>query len=301
MKILVTGSMGMVGMAFMTAAKAKGHQVLGIDRKAGVDLNNPDMVNQVISKFMPDFDIVVHLAGTSSTSKSLRNPVPDFSDNVMGTFQILEVCRVMKKPIIHTSSVKVYPSTSGGPRTPYGMTKFIGEVMVEEYMQSFGIPYIINRPGTIYGVNQSASADSGWVAWFVKAAANYEPLTIFGDGHQVRDVLAVEDYANLLVDQAENFIKYQGKTYDVGGGKPNAVSLLELLKFLDYKNYNFGKARLGDADEYIADNLDVNKVNGWQPTIGWQEGIKTIFDAWKAPEDAEVQEKETAAKKDSAS
>lgn len=274
MKLLVTGSQGMVGTMFMEAAKIAGHHVLGIDKKSGINLNEPDMVNAAIIKLMPDFDMVIHLAATCSTAKSLRSPVGDFADNAMATFQVAEICRIMQKPVIYTSSIKAEPNEKG-MRTPYGMTKFLGEEIIKEYKHTFGVPYIINRPGTIYGKGQSASPESGWLSWFVRAAVWQEPLTIFGTGEQVRDILAVQDYVHLLMDQVENFSAYEGYTYDVGGGEANAISLLQALEYLGYKNYNFGKKRPGDADRYVSVN-GVNEINGWQPVIGWKEGIDEL-------------------------
>lgn len=276
MKLIVTGSLGMVGRHFMKAAKERGHTVLGIDKKAGLGLNSPEL-KPLIAKRMPDFDMVVHLAATCSTSKSLVNPGQDFIDNVLATFQVMELCRTMKKPVLYTSTCKIHPDEKG-MRTPYGMTKWMGEEIMQEWRHSFGIPFVINRPGTIYGPHQDASTESGWLAWFIKAAKEQEPITIYGTGEQQRDVLFVDDYVALLLDQVENFAQYEGKTFDVGGGFENAVTLLEVLEFLEYNNFNKGKKRLGDVDKFVSGNEEVTAINGWKPKVGWKDGIKRVQD-----------------------
>lgn len=274
MKLLVTGSQGMVGKAFCKAAKARGHVVLGIDKKGGLNLNDPRLI-PAIAKQMPDFQMIVHLAATCSTSNSLINPAQDFADNVCGTFKVAELARVAKKPVIYTSTCKVEPDGEG-MRTPYGLTKYMGEELLQEYRHSFGIPFVINRPGTLYGPGQSASPESGWLSWFIKAAVEKEPITIFGIGDQVRDVLYVDDYVELLLDQVDNFEKYEGKVFPVGGGAANAISLLQTLEYLDYKNYNFGKPRKGDIKEVVCNNIEVSDINGWKPKMDWKEGIKLV-------------------------
>lgn len=279
MKLLVTGSLGMIGKAFCKAAKARGHVVLGIDKKGGLGLNDSRLIPAII-KQMPDFQMIVHLAATCSTSNSLVNPGQDFADNVIGTFQVAELARRLKKPVLYTSTCKVEPDGEG-MRTPYGLTKYMGEELLQEYRHSFGIPFVINRPGTIYGPGQSASPESGWLSWFIKAAVEKEPLTVFGTGEQRRDVLYVDDYVELLLDQVENFGKYEGKVFRVGGGFDNSMTLLEALTFLDYKNYNFGKARKGDVKEYVCNNLEVTAINGWKPKTSYKVGIKRVIDSLK--------------------
>ncbi len=140
----------------------------------------------------------------------------------------------------------------------------------------YGVDYLTNRPGTIYGPGQDCSPESGWLSWFVRASREKLPITIYGDGKQSRDVLWVEDYVDLLVDQINNWKKYHMRTYEVGGGEENEVTLLQVLKFLKYKNYAFAPERLGDMKRFVSDNNFVSSVNGWKPAMGWKEGVKKL-------------------------
>lgn len=280
MKLVITGSMGFIGSKFAETAKLKGHKTLGIDKRAGIGLNNQPQILQVIQKNMGKPDMFVHLAGTCSTGASITNPKEAFEDNTLATFNLVEMARILKVPIVYTSTCKAEPI--GGMRTPYGATKVMGEELVHEWYRSFGIPYIINRPGTIYGPSQEGSPDSGWVSWFIKASVTGSPITINGDGEQVRDILHVRDYVQLLLDQMENFNKYQAnpelankrKIYPVGGGKENSIKINTLLELLEYTNFNHGPERLGDSRAWVSDNKLVSAVNGWKPKTKWNEGIE---------------------------
>jgi nucleoside-diphosphate-sugar epimerase len=140
------------------------------------------------------------------------------------------------------------------------------ETWATEYHHSFGLPLIINRPGTIYGPGQEGSEESGWIAWFCKARDEGLEITINGDGSQIRDLLHVSDYVRLMLMQAENITGYNGRTYDVGGGSRNVVSVLGMAEYLGLR-YRFGPPRQGDADAFIGYNL----APGWEPLVQWQE------------------------------
>lgn len=277
MKVIITGSMGFIGGALMTKLKAKGHGVLGIDKKTGVDLLDINKVLTAINQIMPDFDMIVHLAANCSTQKSIDNPATDFADNAGGTFHVLEIARRLKKPVIFASSCKVQPN-SDGIHTPYGLSKRVGEMYTEEWHKVYGVEYIIDRFGTVYGENQKGSPESGWLSWFIQATVETLPVTIYGDGKQTRDVLYIDDAVELLSDQVDNFQKYKNKTYEVGGGKENEISLLQACEILGFKNYNFGRERLGDVKRYVADNTKVTAVNGWKPKIDYKTGILKVLE-----------------------
>lgn len=281
MKIIVTGSMGFIGSALMTKLKAKGHGVLGIDKKTGVDLLDINKVLTAINQIMPDFDMIVHLAANCSTQRSLDNPSGDFADNAGGTFHVLEIARRLKKPVIFASSCKVKPN-SDGIYTPYGLSKRVGEMYTEEWHKVYGVDYVINRLDTVYGENQKGSPESGWLSWFIQATAESLPVTIFGDGKQTRDVLYIDDAVELLADQVDNFQKYKNQTYEVGGGKENEVSLIQACEILGFKNYNFGRARMGDVKRYVADNTKVTAINGWKPKTDYKTGILKVLQIEKA-------------------
>jgi len=276
MKILVTGSDGFIGSHLMQALRfeKKKHdwKVVGIDKKRNVDITEWKKLLDFTRKRIGKPDLIVHLAATCSTQASIDRPDEDFGHNVIGSFNICELARWSASKVLYTSTCKVKPNKEGS-RAPYGLSKLVGEMYLREYSLDYGLEYVINRPGTIYGPGQEGSPESGWLAWFIKASKEKLPITIYGDGKQVRDVLWVEDYVELLIDQIKHWNKYKGGIYSVGGGKRNAVNLLTVLKLLKYGDYKFDSVRVGDVKRFVSDNREVGKVNGWKPKMGWIEGI----------------------------
>ena len=272
MKILISGHQGFIGTHLVKVLK-ENHELFGADKKVGMNITSDGFL-LAASKIKPQ--VIVHLAAECSTAKSISDPFTDFKNNAIGTFMVCEMARITGAKILYTSTCKVIQNFEG-LRTPYGLSKYVGELYLKEYNGIYGVEYVINRPGTIYGIGQNASPESGWLSWFIKAKKDNRPITIFGDGNQIRDVLWVEDYVKLLVDQIEHWEKYAGMTFDVGGGEKNAVSLLQILSFLKYKNYKFAPRRQGDIDSFISDNNLVQGINGWKPSINWEEGIKRLL------------------------
>lgn len=265
-KTLVTGVSGFIGrnLAKYLAVRHPDWEIWGLDRNMDgfyIDLANEDMAVATIAKINPD--IVVHLASSVSTAGSLVNPTETFRDTVRTAVNVLEACRKIGTPVIVTSSVKARDG-----RTPYGAAKQMVETWAREYMDCYGLPVVINRPGTVYGPDQEGSPESGWVAWFLKAARAGHRVTINGDGSQVRDLLYVEDYCHLIDHQINELGDYAGQTWDVGGGLRNAVTVKELADHLRLA-YTFGPAREGDVHTYIGEN----KCPTWEPTTYWREKI----------------------------
>lgn len=271
MKILVTGDQGFVGRHLMDALDDSNHEFIGIDRKTGVNISiRSEIYKELLSKdFFPD--LIVHLAASCSTPLSIKNPKQDFQDNVVGTFEICNLARACNSKLIFTSSCKAFTGT------PYGTSKAVGEMYVREYGDTFDLKYVINRPGTIYGPGQDGSEESGWLGWFIKASITNQPITIYGDGTQSRDVLHVRDYVSLLMRQIDDFERYSGKVYKVGGGKENELSLLQTLDLLMYPNFKHEKPRKGDVKRFVANN----SVPKWSPKIGYKEGIQETIKYYK--------------------
>jgi len=256
-KILITGSDGFIG-SHVYRSLAQDYEVKGYDRKSGQELFEIEELN-----YTPDF--IVHLAGSCSTSLSLDDPISDFEDNLAGTLSVLEFARRHKSKLIHTSTCKARSPV----KTPYGVSKRASEMYINDYMNSFQLKAIINRPGTVYGEGQEGSEESGWVAWFIKAKKRDIPIKIHGDGSQMRDLLHVSDYVSLIREQIELFNLYKGRTYDIGGGWPNAVSVKELADYLGLE-YKHTAPRIGDTHVYVAENGVPGK---WRPSKYWKDNI----------------------------
>jgi CDP-paratose 2-epimerase len=273
-KVLVTGSDGFVGRTlvdmllrekdhegniFKVSAADIKHITPLIDGTQGPDLAKESTALRLIEN--GNFGAVVHLASSVSTPASVDRPLETFRNTVRTAVHVLEGCRLTDTPCILTSSVKARDGM-----TPYGASKRMAELWAEEYRNAYRTPIIINRPGTIYGPGQEGSTESGWIAWFLKAKAEGLKVTINGDGEQVRDLLHVTDYCRLLVRQLKHFGLYAEGIWDVGGGRDNAVTVREMVEYLDI-DHEYGPPRYGDADKYIG----VNDVPDWEPNVYWRD------------------------------
>jgi CDP-paratose 2-epimerase len=257
-RVLVTGSAGFIGKHTVKALRARGDEVLGLDRKAGFDLRDPLVALSAVTDFAPD--AIVHLASTCSTPGSVRDPLTTFNDTVLTAVNTLDAARIGQVPIIVVSSVKARDGM-----TPYGAAKRMVETWANEYADAYDLPVIIDRPGTIYGPGQEGSEDSGWIAWFCKAAKEGHRVTINGSGEQIRDLLHVSDMVRLLLFQIDHFEDYTRVVWDVGGGPSNAVTVNLMAAWLRLQTEH-GPSRYGDVGEYIGHN----DVPGWEPHVEWR-------------------------------
>lgn len=259
-----------------------------------------------------DKDLVIHTAGQVAVTTSINDPATDFYTNSLGTFNLCEAARLskMNPTIIFTSTNKVYGDLelpvfkenkrykyvdikgidedySVGPHTansPYSSSKINAEHTLRSFTHTYGLPTIRARMSCIYGTRQFGTEDQGWVAWFVIRALQNKPITIYGDGHQVRDILFVEDLTKAFQLLSENINITKGKAYNIGGGPDNTISLLELLDNIQKLNgslpkISFDNWRLGDQKVYISDIAKISKEIGWAPKVRVEEGI-TKLHSW---------------------
>lgn len=277
MRVLVTGAEGFVGRNLVDMLMREDdehgerYEITTSDIRhinpiydgvTGADLAKEDVGVRVVTT--RSVDVVVHLASSVSTPGSIDHPLETFRNTVRTAVHILEGCRIANVPCILTSSVKARDGL-----TPYGASKRMAETWALEYMSCYGLPVVINRPGTIYGPGQEGSPESGWIAWFLKAKREDLPVTINGDGSQMRDLLHVTDYCRLLIKQMNSVYSYAGAhIWDVGGGIMNAVTVKQMVDHLGL-THTYGPRRYGDADTYIGEN----DVFDWQPTIYWKEAL----------------------------
>jgi CDP-paratose 2-epimerase len=264
-KALVTGHEGFVGRHLVEMLQKSGISVIGMDIRdqtlnangTGPDLAKDSIALRAIENHKPD--VVFHLASRVSTAGSLRDPIDTYRNTATVGVNVIEACRSTGTPIIITSSVKARdPAT-----TPYGISKRLVEMWAQDAQ---GLRYAINRPGTIYGPGQEGSAESGWIAWFLRARAEKLKVTVNRPGTQIRDLLHVQDYCRLMLIQLQHFDKFKGKVWDVGGGWENAVTVLEMADHLGL-DWEFGPERYGDEAEYVG----YNATPGWRPKIRWQD------------------------------
>ncbi len=256
-------------------------------------------------------DVIVHLAAQVAVTTSVHQPRPDFEINALGTFNVLEAARASKRnPIVlYASTNKVYGGMenvevveeAGGYRyqglpygaseeqpldfhSPYGCSKGTGDQYVRDYHRIYGLPTVVFRQSCIYGPRQFGVEDQGWVAWFVIAAITGRPITIYGDGKQVRDVLFVDDLLDAYDAAIEKIDRAAGQVYNVGGGPEKTLSIWQefapILERLVGKPIpvSQGEWRPGDQRVYISDIRKAGQELGWQPKVGVEEGVRRLYE-----------------------
>lgn len=270
------------------------------------DIRNP----KDLAKPVAGSDVIFHLAAQVAVTTSVINPREDFDINTLGTFNLLEAARLCKtKPVIIFSSTnKVY----GGMEdlrvveknkrymyrdfpqgisekmcldfhSPYGCSKGAADQYIRDYSRIYGLPTVVFRQSCIYGPRQFGIEDQGWIAWFIIALTRGLPITIYGDGMQVRDVLYVGDLVRLFETALKNIKKARGKIFNVGGGPKKIMSvwsdfgpLLSRLFGREIKP-KFADWRPGDQKVFVSDIRYVKKELGWAPRIGVEEGVSKLF------------------------
>lgn len=271
LKIMVTGSSGFIGSHLMDRLIKVGHLVYSLDKSEGTSTSDFSNLEPYLEC---DVDLIVHLGANCSSQISLRDPSTDFTDNVIGTFNICEFSRLKGSiPIIFNSTMKIYPGEDG-IIPPYGLSKRIGEMYLREFGKLYEIPFIINRPSSVYGPRQNGSEDGGWLTWFIRASLSNRHIKLFGDGTQSRDVLYIDDHIDLLLEEIEQFEKFRNEDFDFGGGKDNEIDLNSVLDFLEYSNFSLAPKLAGDVQRFVCDNRKLKSYSDWNPKIGWREGIE---------------------------
>lgn len=259
-----------------------------------------------------DADVIVHLASQVAVTTSVQDPRTDFECNALGTFNVLEAARLSGRAplVLYASTNKVYGGMEelrveeletryayrdyphGIPETypldfhsPYGCSKGAGDQYVRDYARIYGLPTVVFRQSCIYGPHQFGMEDQGWVAWFIIAALLGRPITIYGNGKQVRDVLFVEDLLNAYDAAIARSDRAAGQVYNVGGGPAQQLAVWSefgpLLEALLGRQIpvTWGEWRPGDQRIYVSDVRKAAQDLGWQPQVGVEEGITRLF-AW---------------------
>ena len=168
--------------------------------------------------------------------------------------------------------------------SPYGCSKGAGDQYVRDYHRIYGLPTIVLRQSCIYGQRQMGMEDQGWLAWFVIAALRGDPITIYGDGKQVRDVLHVDDLLDAYDAAVDNIDRAAGEVFNVGGGDGSSLSvwqefgprLNELLA--DRIDVRSSEWRPGDQKIYVSDIRKAESDLGWRPRISLEVGLQRLVD-----------------------
>lgn len=257
---------------------------------------------------------VFHFAAQVAVTTSLVDPSIDFEINAGGTLNLLEAMRLSDTPasLLFTSTNKVYGHLDDVPlqtrvrryvpvdktlaargigedrslefHSPYGCSKGAADQYVLDYARTFNLAATVFRMSCIYGPHQMGTEDQGWVAHFVMRALAQRPLTLYGDGRQVRDVLFVDDLVDAMLLAHERIDRTREHAFNIGGGPDNTVSLLELIDLLGERlgrrpAYALEEWRRADQRYYVSDTAKFGLATGWRPRVPLAEGIERLA-AW---------------------
>ncbi|MCM8809919.1 MAG: GDP-mannose 4,6-dehydratase, partial [Candidatus Omnitrophica bacterium] len=166
--------------------------------------------------------------------------------------------------------------------SPYGCSKGTADQYIRDYFRIYQLKTVVFRQSCIYGPFQRGNEDQGWVAHFIIKAFLNEKINIYGDGKQVRDILFISDLINAYKLAVKNIEKCKGEIFNIGGGKENTFSLLELIEFLEKKlnkkiEYEFFDWRPGDQKVFISNNRKFEKLTGWKIKISKEKGIEKLI------------------------
>jgi CDP-paratose 2-epimerase len=278
-------------------------------RIEAADVQDPHALRSAVNKAAQVF----HFAAQVAVTTSLTNAVHDFDVNARGTVNLLEALRAQDEPppLVFTSTNKVYgglpdvklrvngdryepeddvlrASGIGEERpldfhSPYGCSKGAADQYVIDYARTFGLPAVVFRMSCIYGPHQFGNEDQGWVAHFLIRALQGEPITLYGDGMQVRDILFVDDLVDAFLLAQAKMPKVTGQAFNIGGGPSNTMSLLQLLDLIERDSgerprTRFGAWRPGDQRYYVSDVRKMAQATGWKPRVGVEEGVRRLYE-----------------------
>lgn len=269
------------------------------------DVREPSTVDRAIA----GAHAVFHLAAQVAVTSSIVDPRADFEVNALGTLNVLEACRTQSPHpvLVFTSTNKVYGGLEhlevvetgeryalvGMPRgldestpldfhSPYGCSKGCADQYVRDYARIYGLASVVFRMSCIYGPHQFGNEDQGWVMHFAASCLKKRPLTIYGDGKQVRDILYVGDLIDAFVRAREVVRAGQGLIINIGGGPTNAIPISVVLEMARRRgtppvSVAHGPWRAGDQRVYVSSVTKAFELLGWRPRIGVQDGIEAIF------------------------
>ena len=258
-----------------------------------------------VAEALTGVSTVYHLAAQVAVTSSVADPQTDFQINAAGTLNILEAVRknCPEAILIFASTNKVYgelthltvsekdnryliPDLPEGVsektnldfHSPYGCSKGAADQYVRDYSRIYGLKTVVFRQSCIYGPHQFGNEDQGWVAYLTLCALQNKEITIYGDGKQVRDILFVDDLISAFELARAQAEKISGGIYNIGGGKENVLSLLELMAWLKKElkkeiKHKFDAWRPGDQRVYVSDIRKAKEDLGWEPLVSKKEGL----------------------------
>jgi CDP-paratose 2-epimerase len=271
-----------------------------------VDIRDVAALDAAVARHR-DAAVVLHLAAQVAVTTSVSDPRHDFEVNALGTFNLLESVRrhLPNAVLLYASTNKVYGGLeqegveehagryrfrrpTGIPETqpldfhsPYGCSKGAADQYVRDYARIYGLRTVCFRQSCIYGYRQFGVEDQGWVAWFTIAAVTGRPVTIYGDGKQVRDLLFVDDLCDAYDAAVARADSLKGAVFNLGGGPEHTLSLLELVAMLEQLTGRplqpaFAAWRPGDQPVFVADIAKAATALSWRPKVDVRTGVRRL-------------------------
>ena len=308
MRYLVTGGAGFIGSNTVDELVRRGESVVVLDDlSSGKEENLAEIRNkitfmkgsitdiEVVRKAMHEADYVLHLAARTSVPRSVKDPIETNRINIDGTLNVLVAARDAKvKRVVFAASSSAYGETPTLPKvetmqpqpiSPYGVTKFVGELYAQTFGRCYGLENVSLRYFNIFGPRQDPSSPySGVLAKFCTAFLEETQPVVFGDGEQTRDFTYVENavQANLLACEAA---AANGKVFNVGtGGRTSLNSVLKVLAEISGAKLEaqYEPARDGDIRDSQADIAQAREILGYDPPVQFAEGLKRTFEWYKS-------------------
>lgn len=298
MKILVTGGAGFIGSHLVRILLKQEHTVIVLDNCTTGDIKHieglnvifwkKDILEQGIVKQIIDAkpEAIVHFAAQTMVDASIKDPVFDASENIMGLLNVLEAARKLDIRVVFASTAAAYGNVlneelpvveehSLNPQSFYGLTKVGGEKYIRLYNEIYGLDYVICRFANVYGERQGDKGEGGVISIFTKLIAAEQDITIYGDGTQTRDFIYAGDIARgickaLTTDNINNVYNLSTQT---------ETSLIELVRIMGEAvgrkiTPKFGQKREGDIYRSMLSNKKAKKGLNWEPKMSLNEGIK---------------------------
>ena len=312
-RILITGGAGFLGVNAAHHLIKEGWHVSLLDNlsRPGTERNlkwlitrYPDRTTFIkedvrnasaLAEHVRNQDAIIHLAGQVAVTTSLVDPNSDFDINARGTLNLLEAVRLHNHdaPFVFASTNKVYGQLDENKsacketqpldfHSPYGCSKGAADQYVRDYSRVFDMNTVVLRQSCIYGAHQYGTEDQGWVAHFVHSILQERPLTIYGDGTQVRDLLDARDLSALYAVAVDKIGIARGEIYNVGGGPQNQRNLLEVIDQIGEltgkkPQFSFADWREGDQKFYVSDVSKARRALGWEPQIDFDRGLRDLI------------------------
>jgi nucleoside-diphosphate-sugar epimerase len=300
---LVTGGAGFIGSSTVDELVQRGHSVVVLDDfSAGKEENLAEVRNkitfikgsitdiEVVRRAMHEAEFVLHLAARTSVPRSVKDPLETNRINVEGTLNVLVAAREFRvKRLVFAASSSAYGETPTLPKvetmqpmpiSPYGVTKYVGELYGQAFLKCYGLETVSLRYFNIFGPRQDpASPYSGVLAKFCTAFLEDSPPVVFGDGEQTRDFTFVDNavYANLLACEAPNVA---GKVFNVGCGERISLNqVLAALRKVTGKplQATHDAPREGDIRDSQADISEARRYLGYEPQVGFGQGLELTY------------------------